>query len=177
MRRLYRKLGVVICSVVLLSGCSRDKVAGNIEVDWEKDERSYTAIVKDDGGTERVRLECQYVGKAPEEPVGTEISRNWSTDDTDFYHFTLVNLTDKPIELKQVSFRLKKGKEGKVYEIKNQKTIELDWGSAVIAPNGDLSRRNAWTWGKGKENVLHKIYLATSDGQTFQIDTQLVYRR
>ena len=177
MRRLYRKLGVGICSVVLLSGCSQDKVAGNIEVDWEKDERSYMAIVKDDGGTERVRLECQYVGKAPEEPVETEISRNWSTDDTDFYHFKLVNLTDKPIELKQVSFRLKKGKEGKVYEIKNQKTIELDWGSAVIAPNGDLSRRNAWTWGKGKENVLHKIYLATSDGQTFQIDTQLVYRR
>ena len=177
MRRLYSKLGVVICSVVLLSGCSRDKVAGNIEVDWEKDERSYTAIVKDDGGTERVRLECQYVGKAPEEPVETEISRNWSTDDTDFYHFKLVNLTDKPIELKQVSFRLKKGKEEKVYEIKNQKAIESDWGSAVIAPNGDLSRRNAWTWGKGKENVLHKIYLATSDGQTFQIDTQLVYRR
>ena len=177
MRRLYRKLGVVICSIVLLSGCSRDKVAGNIEVDWEKDERSYTAIVKDDGGTERVRLECQYVGKAPEEPVETEISRNWSTDDTDFYHFKLVNLTDKPIELKQVSFRLKKGKEGKVYEIKDQKTIESDWGSAVIGSNGDLSRRNAWTWGKGKENVLHKIYLATSDGQTFQIDTQLVYRR
>ena len=59
MRRLYSKLGVVICSAVLLSGCSRDKVAGNIEVDWEKNERSYTAIVKDDGGTERVRLECQ----------------------------------------------------------------------------------------------------------------------
>ena len=110
MRRLYSKLGVVICSVVLLSGCSRDKVAGNIEVDWEKDERSYTAIVKDDGGTERVRLECQYLGKAPEEPVETEIKRNWSTDDTDFYHYKMVNLTDKPIELKQVSFRLKKGR-------------------------------------------------------------------
>ena len=177
MRKLYSKLGVVICSVVLLSGCSPDKVAGNIEVDWEKDERSYTAIVKDDGGTERVRLECQYVGKAPEEPVETEINRNWSTDDTDFYHYKLVNLTDKPIELVHVSFRLKEGKGGKIYDTKDQKAIEKDWGSAVISANGDLSRRNAWTWGKGTENVLHKIYLAKSDGQSFQIDTQLVYRR
>jgi len=29
----------------------------------------------------------------------------------------------------------------------------------------------------GDENVLHKIYLAKTDGKSFEIDTQLVYKR
>ena len=31
--------------------------------------------------------------------------------------------------------------------------------------------------GKGKANVLHKIYLAKTEGKSFKIDTQLVYKR
>lgn len=166
-----------ISMVLLLFGCSGDKLAGDIDVEWEADERSYKAIVKDDEGTARVQLICQYVGKAPEEPLDTEVRRNWKMNDTDFYHYQLVNLTDEPVELVNVSFRLKNGKGGKIYDTKTQVAIDKDWGGHIIPARGKLSRRNAFVWGKSDENVLHKIYLAKSGGNSFEIDTQLVYKR
>jgi hypothetical protein len=98
-------------------------------------------------------------------------------EDTDFYHYQLVNLTDQPIELVNVSFRLKEGKDGKIFDTKTQAAIDQDWGGHVIPARGKLTRRNAFVWGKGDENVLHKIYLAKTDGKSFEIDTQLVYKR
>ena len=109
--------------------------------------------------------------------MDTIVRRNWKVEDTDFYHYQLVNLTDKPIELVNVSFRLKKGKGGKIYDTKTQAAIDKDWGGHIIPPRGKLTRRNSWVWGKGDENVLHKIHLARSNGKSFEIDTQLVYKR
>lgn len=160
-----------------LAGCSGDKVAGDIEVDWEDDQRSYKAIVKDNEGTPRVQLICQYVGKKPEEPVKETITRDWKANDTDFYHYKMVNLTDQPIELSNVSFRLKTGKNEEIYDTKGQGQIDKDWGGHIIPARGNLTRRNAFVWALGAENVLHKIYSAKSAGQEFDIDTQLVYQR
>ena len=176
MKQITKWLGMFLAGL-LIAGCSGDKLAGDIEVEWEVDERRYKAIVKDDEGTAQVQLVCQYVGKAPEEPVDTIVRRNWKVEDTDFYHYQLVNLTDKPIELVNVSFRLKKGKGGKIYDTKTQAAIDKDWGGHIIPPRGKLTRRNSWVWGKEDENVLHKIYLARSSGKSFEIDTQLVYKR
>jgi len=96
MKQITKWLGMFLAGL-LIAGCSGDKLAGDIEVEWEVDERSYKAIVKDDEGTAQVQLVCQYVGKAPEEPVDTIVRRNWKVEDTDFYHYQLVNLTDKPL--------------------------------------------------------------------------------
>lgn len=160
-----------------MAGCSGDKLAGDIEVEWEENKRSYKAIVKDEAGTARVQLICQYVGKQPEAPVEETISRDWNKNDTDFYHYKMVNLTDEPVELMSVSFRLKTGKQGKIYDVKGQGQIDTDWGGHIIPPRGNLTRRNAFVWARGQGNVLHKIYLAQSAGQQFEIDTQLVYKR
>ena len=162
---------------LFISGCSGDDLAGNIDVTWESDERSYKAIVKDNDGIARVQLVCQYVGKKPQEPLDQNMTRDWKSSDTDFYHYQLVNLTDDPVELVNVSFRLKEGKGGKIFDTKTQVAIDKDWGGHIIPARGKLSRRNAFVWGKGDENVLHKIYLAKSAGKSFEIDTQLVYKR
>jgi len=169
--------GMMALAILVSSGCSGDKMAGDIEVEWDADERSYKAVVNDADGTARVQLVCQYVGKAPEEPIEPPVSRDWKMEDTDFYHYQLVNLTDQPIELVNVSFRLKEGKGGKIFDTKTQSAIDQDWGGHVIPARGKLTRRNAFVWGKGDENVLHKIYLAKTDGKSFEIDTQLVYKR
>ena len=66
---------------------------------------------------------------------------------------------------------------GKIYDTKTQAAIDKDWGGHIIPPRGKLTRRNSWVWGKEDENVLHKIYLARSSGKSFEIDTQLVYKR
>ena len=175
MKQITKWLGMILAGL-LIAGCSGDKLAGDIEVEWEVDERSYKAIVKDDEGTAQVQLVCQYVGKAPEEPVDTIVRRNWKVEDTDFYHYQLVNLTDKPIELVNVSFRLKKGKEERFMTPKRRpRSIRI--GGAYYPTPGKLTRRNSWVWGKEDENVLHKIYLARSNGKSFEIDTQLVYKR
>jgi len=175
MRKILRYT-VAIIFLIALTGCG-DKLAGDIKVEWEADKRSYKAVVKDDDGTARVQLVCQYVGKAPEEPVDTVIRRNWQTQDTDFYHYKLVNLTDKPIELMNVSFRLKEGKGEKIYDTKGQTAIDSDWGAHIIPPGESLSRRNSWVYGIREENVLHKIYTAKTEGVAFKIDTQLVYNQ
>ena len=60
---------------------------------------------------------------------------------------------------------------------KTQAAIDKDWGGHLIQPKETLTRRNAWVWGKAKENVLHKIYTARAGGKSFQVDTQLVYKR
>ena len=168
---------VLAMGVLVLAGCSGDKLAGNIDVEWDADKRSYKAMVKDEVGDVRVQLICQYVGKEPEEPVEETISRDWKRNDTDFYHYKMVNLTDEPVELTSVSCRLKTGKKGKIYDVKGQDQIDKDWGGHVIPPRGNLTRRNAFVWARGKANVLHKIYQAKSAGQQFDIDTQLVYKR
>ena len=167
-----------MCLILGIIGCSNDKLAGDINVTWDPDGRSYKAIVNDKDGNQCVQLVCKYVGKKPEEPIDPiKMTRNWRVNDTDFYHYKLINLTDHPIELVNVSFRLKKGKGGKIYDTKTQQAIDEDWGGHIISARGHLLRRNAFVWGKGDENVLHKIYLAKSDGKSFEIDTQLVYKR
>jgi len=161
-----------------MSGCSGDKLAGDIDITWQTDGRSYKAIVNSSDGTACVQLTCEYVGKKPEEPLGhIKLTRDWKTSDTDFYHYQMENLTDQPIELVNVSFRLKEGKSGKIYDTKTQIDIDKDWGGHIIPARGILSRRNAFVWGKGDENVLHKIYLAKTGEKSFEIDTQLVYKR
>ena len=169
-------LAIAIVGIVFLSGCSGDKLAGDIKIDWD-DGRNYQAVVKDGDGTERVQLICQYIGKGPEQPIKTPISRDWKVSDTDFYHYTMVNLTDHPIELLNVSFRLKEGKGEKIYTTKTQTDIDKSLSGHVLPPRGKLYRRNAWVWGKGNANVLHKIYSARAEGKSFKIDTQLVYKR
>lgn len=168
----------MLAAVLVLAGCSNsDQVMGNIEYTWNEDGRSYTAIVRDDEDNDMMKLKCTYVGKKPEKPVDTVIRRDWKTEDTDFYHYTLENLINQEIELINVSFRLKHGKGGKVYDTKTQAAIDKDWGGHLIQPKETLTRRNAWVWGKAKENVLHKIYTARAGGKSFQVDTQLVYKR
>ena len=174
--KTYVTLVMTILGILVISGCSGDKLAGDIKIEWDGD-RSYKAIVKDDDGTERVQLDCQYIGKGPEQPMKTPIDRDWKVSDTDFYHITMVNLTDHPIELVNVSFRLKEGKGGKIYATKTQTEIDKSWGAHVLPPRGQLNRRNAIVWGKGKANVLHKIYLAKTEGKSFKIDIPLVYKR
>ena len=88
-----------------------------------------------------------------------------------------MNLTDKPIELMSVSFRLKEGKGEKIYDTKGQAAIDSDWGAHIIPPGESLSRRNSWVYGIREENVLHKIYAARTEGVSFKIDTQLVYNQ
>ena len=171
------KYYLVFFLAVSLVGCSEYKLAGDINVDWDKDGRSYKAIVNDEDGNACVQLVCQYIGKKPEEPLDHNITRDWKTEDTDFYHYKMINLTDKPIELVNVSFRLKTGKDGKVFDTKTQKAIDRDWGGHIIPSRGSLTRRNSIVWGKKDENILHKIYLARTNGNKFEIDTQLVYKR
>ena len=76
-----------------------------------------------------------------------------------------------------MSFRLKKGRNGRIYETRGQDGIEKEFSAFVIEQGGSLERRNSWVFGMGQENVLHKIYTAKAGNRTIKIDTHLVYRR
>ena len=51
------------------------------------------------------------------------IDRDWKTQNTDFYHYQLVNLVDEPIG-RALHFRLKTGRGGKIYDTKGVDAIE-----------------------------------------------------
>ena len=163
--------------LISISGCGGDKTAGNMSFQWEADGRSYIAIAMDEKGTPWVRLNCSYQGKAPEKPIDQEITRDWQRQNTDFYHYELTNLLEEDITLMDMSFRLKKGRNERIYETRGQDGIEKEFSSFVIEQGGSLERRNSWVFGKGQENVLHKIYTAKAGNSTIKIDTHLVYRR
>ena len=99
--KTYLTLAMTVLGILVSSGCSGDKLAGDIKIDWDGD-RSYKAIVKDDDGTERVQLDCQYVGKGPEQPMKTPIDRDWKVSDTDFYHIEITTQDANKTKLEAV---------------------------------------------------------------------------
>ncbi|MDG1890419.1 MAG: hypothetical protein P8L18_03830 [Verrucomicrobiota bacterium] len=163
--------------MTFIAGCSGDKTAGNMHFQWEADGRSYTAEAMDDQGVPWVRLTCRYLGKAPEQPIEQEISRDWRSQNTDFYHYEMTNLLEEDITLMDMSLRLKKGKGGRIYETRGQPAIEKELSGFVLERGGSLKRRNSWVFGKAGANVLHKIYTARAGDRTIKIDTHLVYQR
>ena len=169
---------VAILGLSLSLGCFRSEhVTGRMDIQWESDGRSYQAIVFNESDQPVVEVRCRYLGKKPEEPIAKPISRDWMQSDTDFYHYELINTSAAAVELLDVSYRLKYGKSGKVYETRGQSRIEDELGGFVIDIGSKLTRRNSWVFGNGKENVMHKIYRAKTEGGVFYIDIHLVYER
>ena len=105
------------------------------------------------------------------------LDRDWKIQNTDFYHYQLVNLVDEPIELRALHFRLKTGRGGRIYDTKGVDAIETELGGSVIQPHQFLERHNSWVFGKASQNTLHKIYEAYVGSERLRVDVPLVFSR
>lgn len=101
-----------------------------------------------------------YHGKAPDLLFGgAEPSYDWKSCDTDFYSCTLRNLSNYPIQLREVHAELDKGSL-KSSTPKDSSYLTERWGGSLLPPRESLTRRNTWAWGKGEQNTLHKTFRA-----------------
>ena len=171
------KAMVLVLSGLFLAACGGDHYEANMTYQWSADRRSYKATAVDNSGRPCVEVVCHYLGKAPAEPMDKPIDRDWKTQNTDFYHYQLVNLVDEPIELRALHFRLKTGRGGKIYDTKGVDAIETELGGSVIHPHQLLERHNSWVFGKANENTLHKIYEAYIGSEMLRVDVPLVFSR
>jgi len=140
--------------------------------------REYTTTVKGPAGSELAVIKCQYLGKQPEEPIEQAISRDWKTADTDFYHYTITNVSKHPITLSKVEYRLAEVRNGAVNKTASKAVIEEEFGTAVIEPGKAVMRRNSWVWGMNQQSrTMHKTYIGRSNNQDVKLDVVLVYRQ
>jgi len=145
---------------LLLTGCfsgesSPDDLADG---DWKrKGDREYVTTWSVDG-VPLLEVTLDYLGKQPDLPFdGPQPTYDWKTRNTDFYACTLRNLTDLPIELRSLHFKLDRG----TWKKKNPEDaayLASRWGATRIPPEGTLKRRNTWVWGKADKNMLRKTF-------------------
>jgi hypothetical protein len=149
-------IGLVL---TLVTACSskKDDLA---QSDWDRQgEREYVATwsVQD---IPVIEVTLTYHGKTPSLPFdGPEPSYDWKSRDTDFYSCVLRNLTDYPVQLREVHAEMEKGSFSSSPP-KDSVYLAERWGSSVLPPRGSLTRRNTWVWGKGAQNTLHKTFRA-----------------
>ena len=93
-----------------LAACGGDHYEANMTYQWSADRRSYKATADNRGALVRWFV---IISVAPAEPMDKPIDRDWKTQNTDFYHYQLVNLVDEPIELRALHFRSKQEEEAK----------------------------------------------------------------
>jgi len=67
------------------------------------------------------------------------------------------NLTEYPIRLKSISYKLKKGRFSGTNP-QYESYLKAYWTSTVILPGQTVTRRNNWVWGKAQTNTLTKTY-------------------
>ena len=161
--------------LALLPSCSNQNF-GNMSFEWDSDKRSYTAIAKTKEGKEMVKVECVYVGKKPDGKLEKPISRDYTRNPTDFYHYKFINLTDKTITLESVDYRFDRGQYKKIFQRKTRRDIADYMNSSVLEPQGTLERKNSWVWGKFNPDVLHKVYHAKAEEEGFLIDVHLNFK-
>ncbi|MGB0582912.1 MAG: hypothetical protein ACPGVU_24785, partial [Limisphaerales bacterium] len=165
---------------VLLLGCGLQTdpkpVSSNPETRNPRP-RDYVETIPAPDRSDLAVIKCQYLGKEPEKPIETEISRDWKTADTDFYHFAITNVSEHPITLSKVKYRLAEVRHGAVHRTATKADIEKEFGTAVIEPGKSVVRRNSWVWGMNEQSrTMHKTYLGQSNNQDVKLDVVLVYR-
>ena len=166
--------------MLLIVGCSSHKknYYGNVEYEWDSDDKSYTATVRDKAGNDLVQIDCRYIGNKPEGSFQGNMSRDYRSNHVDFYDYKLTNLTDKEISLERVDYRFDRGQYKKIFKRKTKSEISEYMNGNTLDLNGFLERKNSWVWGKFNPDILHKIYHAkVSGGADFVIDVQLTYKK
>jgi hypothetical protein len=146
-------------------------------VEWKTDTRGYVATHRAADAGPMAVVECTYVGKQPDNP-NLSIKRNWKTEDTDFYHYSISNTSTRPIELERVDLNLREVRRGKVYDSKTASEIETEFGTRVIAPGEIITRSNSWVWGMNNQSrTLDKTYVGKLGDRAIRIPVTLRYRK
>lgn len=169
-----------IISVVgaLLVGCGPQPRTTGTPAERSARPREYVTTIKSPDGAELAVINCRYLGKKPEEPIEKEITRDWKTQDTDFYHYAITNISEHPIELNKVEYRLAEVRGGQVNKTAAKADIEEEFGAAVIEPGQAVTRRNSWVWGLNEQTrTMHKTYFGRSNKQDVKLNVVLVYRK
>jgi hypothetical protein len=174
-----RNVFITVLAMIVF-GCSDHKknYYGNVHYEWDSDGKSYTAIVKDEKGSDLVRVDCRHIGNKPNGEFKGSLSRDYRSNHVDFYDYKLTNLTSKSISLEKVDYRFDRGQYKKIFQTKTKAEISEYMDGNILLPNGSLERINSWAWGKFNPDILHKIYHAKiSGGVNFIIDVQLVCKK
>ena len=130
----------------------------NVDTEWIYDsEREFTAIYTVNG-VRAIETKLKYLGKSPNLPFqGKGPNYDWRSRRTDFYTSSMKNLTEYPIRLKSISYKLKKGTFSGTNP-QYESYLKAYWTSTVIHPGQTVTRRNNWIWGKAQTNTLTKTY-------------------
>lgn len=130
----------------------------NVDTEWTHDsEREFTAIYTVNG-VRAIEAELKYLGKSPNLPFqGKGPNYDWRSRRTDFYTSSMKNLTNYPIRMKSISYKLKKGTFSGTNP-QYESYLKAYWTSTVILPGQTVTRKNNWVWGKAQTNTLTKTY-------------------
>ena len=130
----------------------------NVDTEWTHDsEREFTAIYTVNG-VRAIEAKLKYLGKSPNLPFqGKGPNYDWRSRRTDFYTSSMTNLTNYPIRMKSISYKLKKGTFSGTNP-QYESYLKAYWTSTVILPGQTVTRKNNWVWGKAQTNTLTKTY-------------------
>ena len=147
-------VGAFILVYTFFSGGGRS----NVDTEWTyESEREFTAIYTVNG-VRAIEAKLKYLGKSPNLPFqGKGPNYDWRSRRTDFYTSSMKNLTEYPIRLKSISYKLKKGRFSGTNP-QYESYLKAYWTSTVILPGQTVTRRNNWVWGKAQTNTLTKTY-------------------
>jgi len=149
-------VGAFILVFTFFSGGSGGR--SNVDVEWTYDsEREFTAIYTVNG-VRAIEAKLKYLGKSPDLPFkGKGPNYDWRSRSTDFYTSSMKNLTEYPIRLKSIRYKLKKGTFSGTNP-QYESYLKAYWTSTVIVPGQTVTRKNNWVWGKAQTNTLTKTY-------------------
>lgn len=172
---------MILCGTMLL-GCGPQQSSWSLPSGTSKERnlrpREYLDRVKGPTGAELAVIKCQYLGKKPEEPMEKEISRDWKTQDTDFYSYAITNVSEYSITLQKVEYRFEEVRGRSVNKTATAAEIEEELGTAVIEPGQAVVRRNSWVWGLNQQaRTMHKTYFGSCNNQDVKLNVVLVYRQ